>query len=102
RAALGSPDENGSINRTNDARVYLAKVDWHANRDNLATLRYNYTWSEQKNGTFDVDSWGVSANAIEKDDSNAVTGSLISTFASNLLNEFRFQYAKENRPRPYN
>src|SRR6185503_16465146 len=27
-AALGSPGENGSIERTNDARVFLGKVDW--------------------------------------------------------------------------
>jgi len=101
-AALGSPNENGPIERTNDARVFLAKADFNATASHLVTLRYNYTWSEQKNGTFDVDSWGRSANAIEKDDSNSVTGSLISTFRSNLLNEFRFQYAKENRPRPYN
>ena len=100
-AALGSPDENGSITRTNDARVYLAKVDWHVNRDNLLTLRYNYTWSEQKNGTFDVDSWGRSANAEEKDSSHAVTGTLISTLTPSLYNELRFQLAREDRPRTY-
>jgi outer membrane receptor for ferrienterochelin and colicin len=101
-AALGSPNENAPISRTNDARVFLGKVDWSASARHLATLRYNYTYSEQINGTFDVDSWGRSANAIEKDDSNAVTGSLISTLSMNVLNEFRFQTAKENRPRPYN
>jgi hypothetical protein len=101
-ARLGSPDENGAIKRTNDARVLLAKVDWNASAKNLATLRYNYTWSEQENGTFDVDSWGRSANSIEKDSSHAGTGSLISTISNDLLNEFRFQYARENRPRPYN
>ncbi len=100
-SALGSPGENGSIERTNDARVFLGKIDWQLSPKHLATIRYNYTWSEQKNGTFDVDSWGVSANAIEKDDSNAVTGSLISNLSSSLLNEFRFQWARENRPRPY-
>jgi hypothetical protein len=100
-AALGSPVENGPIERTNDARVLLAKVDWSATARNLATLRYNYTWSEQKNGTFDVDSWGRSANADEKDHSNALSGSLISTLQSDLLNEFRFQFAREDRPRPY-
>ena len=100
-AALGSPNENGSIDRTNDARVFLAKGDWSATAANLLTLRYNYTYSEQKNGTFDVDSWGRSANATEKDSSHAVTGSAISTLRSTVLNEFRFQYAKENRPRPY-
>src|SRR6185503_9167987 len=100
-AALGSPGENGSIERTNDARVFLGKVDWQLSPKHLATIRYNYTWAEQKNGTFDVDSWGVSANAVEKDDSHAVTGSLISNLSASLLNEFRFQWARENRPRPY-
>ncbi len=101
-AKFGSPNENGAIDRTNDARVFLAKADWSASARHLATLRYNYTWSEQENGTFDVGSWGRSANAIEKDSSHAGTGSLISTFTSSLLNELRFQYARENRPRPYN
>src|SRR6266540_2858871 len=94
-AGLGSTNENGPIRRTNDARVLLGKVDWNASAKNLATLRYNYTWSEQENGTFDVDSWGRSANSIEKDSSHAGTGSLISTLTNSLLNEFRFQYARE-------
>jgi len=101
-AALGATNENGPIQRTNDARVLLLKADWTQSAKNLFTIRYNYTWSEQKNGTFDVDSWGRSANANERDSSHAVTGSLVSTFTSDLLNEFRFQFAKENRPRPYN
>ncbi len=101
-AALGSPGENLPIARTNDARVFLGKVDWNASARHLATLRYNYTWSEQENGTFDVDSWGRSANAIEQDHSHAGTGSLIFTLRSTLLKEFRFQYAREDRPRPYN
>ncbi|HEX9161002.1 MAG TPA: carboxypeptidase regulatory-like domain-containing protein [Thermoanaerobaculia bacterium] len=101
-ASFGSSGENLPIERTNDARVLLAKADWTVSSRNLATLRYNYTWSQQKNGTFDVDSWGRSANAIEKDDSNALTGALSTTFSGSLLNEFRFQGAKEDRPRPYN
>jgi hypothetical protein len=101
-ASLGSPDENGPIERTNDARVFLTKVDWQLNPNHLLTLRYNYTWSEQVNGTFDVDSWGRSANAIEKDYSHAGSGSLISSLSPVVLNEFRFQFAREYRPRPYN
>ena len=101
-ASLGSPGENLPIERTNDARVFLGKVDYSVSDRNLLTLRYNYTWSEQVNGTFDVDSWGASANAVEKDHSHAGSGSLVSTFSSNLLNEFRFQYAREDRPRAYN
>jgi hypothetical protein len=98
---LGSPEENGPIERTNDARVLLVKGDWNVSQRNLATLRYTYTWSEQKNGTFDVDSWGRSANADEKNHSNAISGTLISTLQSSLLNEFRFQWAREDRPRDY-
>ena len=101
-ASLGSPNENGPIQHTNDARVLLLKLDWNASSKHQANLRYNYTWSQQVNGTFDVDSWGRSANAIEKDSSNAIVGGLTSTLRSALLNEFRFQFARENRPRPYN
>jgi hypothetical protein len=101
-ASIGDPGENLPIARTNDARVLLAKVDWQASEKHLATLRYTYTWAQQANGTFDVDSWGHSANAIEKDDSNAGTGTIISTLSESLLNEVRFQYAREDRPRPYN
>jgi hypothetical protein len=101
-AGLGSPNENGPIDRSNDARVFLAKIDWQVNSQNLATGRYNYTWSDQNNGTFDVDSWGRSANADEKDYSNAGTASFLSTFSGTLSNEFRTQWAREERPRPYN
>lgn len=101
-ASIGIPGENGPITRTNDANVLLAKVDWQLANSSLLTLRYNYTWSEQENGTFDVDSWGVSANAVEKDKSNAVTGSLISPVGASRINELRFQYAREDRPRDYN
>jgi hypothetical protein len=101
-ASIGDPGENLPIPRTNDARVLLGKVDWQASEKHLATLRYTYTWAQQANGTFDVDSWGRSANAIEKDSSNAVTGTIISSLSESLLNEVRFQYAREDRPRPYN
>jgi hypothetical protein len=100
-ASVGAPGENGPIDRTNDARVFLGKIDWAINEQHLATVRYNYTWSEQKSGTFDVDPWAVSANGVEDDHSNAGSGSLQSTLSNSTLNEFRFQWAREDRPRPY-
>src|SRR6266540_5991964 len=92
----------GSIGRTNNARALLAKFDFHLSDRHSLSLKYNYTWSEQKNGTFDVDTWARSANALERDHSNAVNGSLVSYLSSNTSNEFRFQYSREDRPRPYN
>jgi hypothetical protein len=99
--SIGIPDENGPINRTDDAFVGLVKLDWRATEQHLATLRYAYSWSQQENGTFDVDSWGVSSNATEKDWSYSIGGSVISTLTSELLNELRGQYSREDRPRPY-
>lgn len=98
---FGSPDEQTVINRTNVADVFLAKVDININNSNLLTLRHNYSRAEQVNGTFDVPTWGSSANGRETDNSNSFIGQLVSTITPTLLNEFRFQWAKEERPRFY-
>ena len=94
-------NEFGPITRTNDAKAFLGKLDFRLSPKHNATVKYNYTQSNQQNGTFDVDSWGRSANALEQDHSHAVNGSLTSLFSSALSNEFRFQWAREDRPRPY-
>jgi hypothetical protein len=91
----------GPISRTNDANAFLAKLDFRLAPKHNATLKYNYANSRQVNGTFDVDFWSRSANALERDFSHAVNGSLTSLFSSSLSNEFRFQWAREDRPRPY-
>jgi hypothetical protein len=91
----------GPIARTNNARAGLVKIDWRLSDRHTLSLKYNHTWSEQENGTFDVDAWARSANGLEKDFSNAVNGSLVSYLSSRTSNEFRFQYSREDRPRPY-
>ena len=91
----------GPISRTNDARVLLAKLDFNLSDRHHASLKYNYSWSEQANGTFDYDHWARSSNGLEQDHSNAINGSLTSYLKPNLANEFRFQYSREDRPRPY-
>jgi Carboxypeptidase regulatory-like domain/TonB dependent receptor/TonB-dependent Receptor Plug Domain len=93
--------EQGTIKRTNKADVFLGKVDVQINENNLFTARHNYSRAEQVNGTFDVPTWGISANGRETNNSNSFITQLVTNFSSNLLNEFRFQYAKENRPRFY-
>jgi len=91
----------GPIERTNDARVGFVKFDWLINPMHNASLKYNYTSSRQENGTFDVDTWARSSNATERDWSHAVNGSLVSHLTNSIDNEFRFQLAREDRPRPY-
>ena len=98
---FNDPGEQGTIKRSNDANALLGKFDWNINSKNLLTVRHNYSRAEQVNGTFDVPTWGVSANGRETDNSNAFITQLVTTFSGSLLNEFRFQYARENRPRFY-
>lgn len=98
---FNSPNEQTIIERTNVADVLLGKVDVQVNKNNLLTLRHNYSKAEQVNGTFDVPTWGSSANGRETDNSNSFIGQLVTNFSSTFLNEFRFQWAKEERPRFY-
>src|SRR3989475_5934770 len=83
------------------ARAALGKFDFPLSDRHTLSLKYNYTWSEQVNGTFDVDSLARRANGVERDHSNALNGSLVWYLSSSTSNEFRFQYSREDRPRPY-
>ena len=94
-------DEFGPIRRTDDARSLLAKLDFNLDGRHQASFKYNYTWAEQVNGTFDVDAWGASTNGIEGDESHAFNGSLRSLLTNALSNELRIQWAREDRPRWY-
>ncbi len=101
---FGVMGEGGAANpmeQTNDARVFLGKIDMNMSPAHQASVRYAYSWAEQVNGTFDVPTWTVSANGIEQDRSHSIVGQLNSVFGT-LVNEARVQYAREPRPRSYN
>lgn len=98
---FNDPNENGPITRENNAIATLGKIDWYATTNNLFTARYNFARARQPNGTFDVEQWGTSANAIERDFSNTVSFQLNTTLSANTLNEARFQFSREDRPRDY-
>ena len=98
---FADPGENGPITRLNNGIATLGKIDWNVNNNNLFTVRYNFEHSYQPNGTFDVESWGRSANSIERDFANTVSAQLNTTLTAATLNEFRFQWSREDRPRDY-
>jgi Carboxypeptidase regulatory-like domain/TonB-dependent Receptor Plug Domain len=98
---FSDPNENGPITRKNNAIATLGKIDWYASPKNLFTARYNYAHSNQPNGTFDVEQWGRSANADEIDFSNTASLQLNTTLTPTMLNELRFQFSREDRPRSY-
>src|ERR1700681_2249306 len=99
---FSDPNENGPITRKNNANAALAKIDWIVNPNNQFTARYNFARAYQPNGTFDVEQWGRSANAIERDFSNTISAQLNTILTASTLNEFRFQWSREDRPRDYN
>ena len=98
---FSDPNENGPITRDNNAMATLGKIDWYASPKNLFTARYNFARARQPNGTFDVEQWGRSANAIERDFSNTISLQLNTTLSADTLNEARFQFSREDRPRDY-
>ncbi|HKC57236.1 MAG TPA: TonB-dependent receptor, partial [Vicinamibacterales bacterium] len=78
----------------------LAKVDWNLTAANQLSGSYNFDYSKNTNQTFDVATYGNSANGIEGPSKiNVLNVNLFSTLTSTRLNEFHVTYSRENRPR---
>jgi hypothetical protein len=70
------------------------------NSHNLIYGSYNFDWSRNPNQTFDVPTYGNSANEIEGSGKiNTVNTNWTSTISDTKVNEAHFTYARENRPR---
>jgi Carboxypeptidase regulatory-like domain/TonB dependent receptor-like, beta-barrel len=91
--------------QTNDARVFFGKVDFNLGQNNRLSVRYNHSSYEGLNATsvgnalFPTVNSAVSNNGTEKDNTNTAVGQLDSTINTNLFNELRVQYTREERPR---
>jgi Carboxypeptidase regulatory-like domain/TonB-dependent Receptor Plug Domain len=82
----------------NDA--FLAKIDWDLNSANKLALSYNFDYSKNANQTFDVATYGNSANGIEGPSKiNNFNVNLFSSLSATRLNEAHFSYTRELRPR---
>jgi outer membrane receptor protein involved in Fe transport len=99
----------GPFTQTDDAKAFLGKIDWDINGANRFNIRYNYSKNTALNGvsvgetSLDPTTFrSIETNGIEGDRNNVVVGQLISTLSPRLLNEVRFQWAKEDRPRTAN
>src|SRR3989454_4718358 len=82
----------------NDA--FLAKVDWDLTSANKLAISYNFDYSKNTNQTFDVATYGNSANGIEGPSKiNNFHVNLFSTVSPTKVNEAHFSYTRELRPR---
>jgi len=93
-------DEGQPIDHTINNNAMLAKVDWNLTPKNNLSASYNFDYSKNTNQTFDVATYGNSANGTEGPSKiNVLNVNLFSTVTSNKLNEFHATYSREERPR---
>jgi len=78
----------------------FARMDYNLNAKNQISGSYNFDWSKNTNQTFDVPTYGATANGIEGPSKiQAVSTNWTTTVSSSKLNEAHFTYSRENRPR---
>jgi hypothetical protein len=80
--------------------AFLGKTDFNLNKSNQLGVSYNFDYSKNTNQTFDVATYGNSANGIEGPSKiNNFNVNLFSTVTPTKLNEAHFSYTRELRPR---
>lgn len=95
--------------QTNDAYAALGRVDWNVNSSNRLNVRYSYS----RNNALNAVSTGetildptttraVSNNGTEGNRNSIVVAQMVSNLTPTTVNELRFQYARERRPRTAN
>jgi len=101
--ALGFDGEEGTFEQTNNVWTALARLDYRLNEGNNFWIRYNWSKNEGKNGLGSSPTTNaVSNNSLEKDSQHTVVAQLSSVLSPTLLNEIRFQFSREDRPREPN
>jgi hypothetical protein len=79
----------------------LLKLDLAANASNNVSASWNFNHSRKVNETFDVATYGTSANGIEGNPAHINVANLnwFTTLSSHTLNEAHVTYSRETRPR---
>jgi hypothetical protein len=78
----------------------LGKFDWTLNPNHNMSASYNFDRSNNENQTFDVPTYGNSANGIEGPSKiNSVNFNLFSTLSARRVNEGHVSFSREDRPR---
>ncbi|HET8890828.1 MAG TPA: TonB-dependent receptor [Candidatus Angelobacter sp.] len=78
----------------------LGKYDWTLNPSNNFSASYNFDRSNNENQTFDVPTYGNSANGIEGPSKiNSINTNLFSAISARRVNEAHVGFSREDRPR---
>src|SRR5712692_5291121 len=93
-------DEGSPIKHPIRNSAALGRFDWNLTPTHQFSASYNFDYSKNTNQTFDVATYGNSANGIEGPSKiNVLNVNLFSTVTANRLNEFHVTYSREDRPR---
>ncbi|HEU4478718.1 MAG TPA: TonB-dependent receptor [Pyrinomonadaceae bacterium] len=93
-------EEGLPISHKINNQAFFSKVDFALNSSNNLSVSYNFDYSKNDNQTFDVPTYGNSANGIEGPSKiNVVRANLFTTISPTKLNEAHFSYSRELRPR---
>jgi outer membrane receptor protein involved in Fe transport len=99
QSALGQA-EGLPIERPIRNNAFFSKFDWMVNSANKFSLSYNFDYSKNTNQTFDVATYGNSANGIEGPSKiNVLNLNLFTSVSPTMVNEAHFTYGREERPR---
>jgi hypothetical protein len=100
RSRLGQ-DEGFPIEHPVKTAATLLKLDLAPNSTNNVSGSWNFNHSRKENETFDVATYGTSANGIEGDPARINVANLnwFTTLSPRTLNEAHFTYSRETRPR---
>jgi carboxypeptidase family protein len=78
----------------------FGRTDYNLSDKNQLSASYNFDWSKNTNQTFDVPTYGTTANGIEGPSKiQAINTNWFTTVSPSKLNEAHFTYSRENRPR---
>ena len=93
-------EEGDPISHKIRNNAILGKIDWDLSSNHRLTISHNFDYSKNTNQTFDVNTYGNSANGIEGPSKINVTNlNFVSTVSPTKINEFHFTYGREVRPR---
>jgi Carboxypeptidase regulatory-like domain len=93
---------------TNDGKTALGRIDWNINNVHSANVRYSWNSSKGLNSVAvgdagvlfnPVSNGALSNEGTEIDRNHVVVAQFTSTLSSSYVNDFRFQYARGDRPR---
>jgi hypothetical protein len=99
-SGIKNTDEGLPVDHSVRNASVFGRVDYNLNPKNQIFGSYNFDWSKNPNQTFDVPTYGTSANGVEGPSKiQAVSTNWFSTLSNSMLNEAHFTYAREARPR---